>query len=142
TPNMCSALQRGALTIRNTVAEINAVGADGVNIDYESNNSTCTDPSTGATQSAQSLFTSFVAGMRSALPSGSYLSVDTYSGSAGFRSGSTYYGFFDIGSLANYVDSFFVMAYDMEYSNWDSAPLNCPTFCIGPTAPLTTYLFN
>ena len=34
------------------------------------------------------------------------------------------------------------MAYDMEYSNWDSAPLNCPSFCIGPTAPLTTYLFN
>ena len=142
TPNMCSALQRGSTTIANTVAQVNAKGIDGVNVDYESNNSTCTDPSTGATQSSQSLFTTFVAGMRSALPSGSYLSVDTYSGSAGYRSGTTYYGFFDIGALANYVDSFFVMAYDMEYSNWDSAPLYCPTFCIGPTAPLTTYLFN
>jgi len=34
------------------------------------------------------------------------------------------------------------MAYDMEYSNWDSPPLRCPSFCLGPTAPLTNYLFN
>jgi len=142
TPNMCSALQRAQITVNNTVAEINAKGVDGVNIDYESNNSQCTDPGTGAVQSSQSLFTSFVAKMRAALPAGSYLSVDTYSGSAGFRNGSTYLGFFDISALASYVDSFFVMAYDMEYSNWDSPPLSCPSFCISPTAPLTTYLYN
>src|SRR2546430_12034122 len=63
-------------------------------------------------------------------------------GSAGFRNGTTYTGFFDIGTLDDYVDSFFVMAYDMEYYNWDSAPLNCAKFCLSPTAPLTTYLFN
>ena len=143
TPNMCSALQRGALTIQRTVAEVQAKGIDGVNVDYESNNTACTDPSTGAVTSSQSMFTSFVAHLRAALPSGSYLSVDTYSGAAGYRDSSgAYLGFFDIGALANYADSFFVMAYDMEYANWDSAPLNCPSFCIGPTAPLSTYLFN
>jgi spore germination protein YaaH len=143
TPNMCSALQRGALTIQRTVAQINARGIDGVNIDYESNNSSCTDPSTGAVQSSQSLFTTFVQNMRVALPAGSYLSLDSYSGAAGYRDSSgAYLGFFNIGALANSVDSFFVMAYDMEYANWDSPPLSCPNFCIGPTAPLSTYLFN
>jgi spore germination protein YaaH len=142
TPNMCSALQRGSVTIQNTVSQVAAKGIDGVNVDYESNNSSCTDPSTGAVQSSQSLFTAFVHNLRAALPSSSYLTVDTYSGSAGFRSGSTYYGFFDISALANYVDAFFVMAYDMEYANGGASPLNCPSFCAGPTAPLTTYLYN
>ena len=145
TPNMCSALQapRSSLTIQRTVAQVVAKGIDGVNVDYESNNSTCKDPSTGAVQSSQSLFTTFVRNLRAALPAGSYISVDTYSGSAGYRDSSgAYLGFFDIIALANYADSFFVMAYDMEYANWDSWPLNCPTFCIGPTSPLSTYLFN
>jgi spore germination protein YaaH len=143
TPNMCSALQRSDVTIRRTVAEILAKGVDGVNVDYESNNTTCTEPGTGIVASSQSLFTSFVSRLRAALPAGSYLSVDTYSGAAGFRDASgAYLGFFDIGALANYADSFFVMAYDMEYSNWDSPPLSCPSFCLGPTAPLSTYLFN
>jgi spore germination protein YaaH len=143
TPNMCSALQRSSLTIQRTVAEIQAKGIDGVNVDYESNNTTCTEPGTGIVASSQSLFTTFVKNLRAALPAGSYLSVDTYSGAAGYRDTSgAYLGFFDIGGLANYADSFFVMAYDMEYANWDSPPLSCPTFCIGPTAPLSTYLFN
>ena len=143
TPNMCSALQRSSLTIQRTVAQVAAKGIDGVNVDYESNNTLCTDPSTGAVQYSQSLLTTFVKNLRAALPSGSYLSIDTYSGAAGFRDGTgAYLGFFDIGALSNYVDSFFVMAYDMEYGNWSSPPLSCPTFCIGPTAPLTTYLFN
>jgi spore germination protein YaaH len=143
TPNMCAALLRGSITVRNTVAEVIAKGIDGVNVDYESDNTTCTDPASGAVYSSQSLFTSFVANMRAALPAGSYLSVDTYSGAAGYRDPSgAYLGFFDIGALNNYVDSFFVMAYDMEYANWNAPPLNCPWFCIGPTAPLSTYLFN
>jgi len=144
TPNMCSALQRYDVTIRRTVAEILAKGIDGVNVDYESNNTTCTEPGTGIVASSQSLFTNFVAHLRAALPAGqNYLSVDTYSGAAGFRDSSgAYLGFFDVGGLATYVDAFFVMAYDMEYANWNAAPLNCPSFCIGPTAPLSTYLFN
>ena len=146
TPNMCSALQtpRSSLTIQRTVDQVVSKGIDGVNIDYESNNSSCTDPSTGAVQSSQSLFTTFVKNMRAALPSGSYISLDTYSGSAGYRDCGTcpFLGFYDIGALANYADAFFVMAYDMEYANWDSPPLSCPSFCISPTAPLSTYLFN
>ena len=142
TPNMCSALQRRSVTVANTVNQVIAKGIDGVNIDYESNNSSCTDPSTGAVVSSQSLLTAFAHDLRAALPSGSYLSIDTYSGAAGYRDGTVYHGFFDIGALANYVDSFFVMAYDMEYSNYSDAPLFCPRFCLGPTAPLTTYLFN
>ena len=144
TPNMCSALQRSDVTIKRTVAEILAKGVDGVNVDYESNNTTCTEPGTGIVASSQSLFTNFVARLRAAMPaSANYLSVDTYSGAAGFRdTNGAYLGFFDIGALANYADSFFVMAYDMEYGNWNAAPLNCPTFCIGPTAPLSTYLYN
>src|SRR5438105_6074320 len=144
TPNMCSALQRYNVTIQRTVAEIQAKGIDGVNVDYESNNTSCTDPSTGAVTSSQAMFTDFVAHLRAALPVGrDYLSIDAYSGSAGFRNTSGgYLGFFDITGLANYADSFFVMAYDMEYANWDSPPLSCPSFCLGPTAPLSTYQFN
>jgi len=130
------------VTIQDTVAEVRAKGIDGVNIDYESNNTMCNDPGFPV-RSSQSLFTTFVANMRAALPSGSYVSVDTYSGAAGYRDAAGgYLGFFDIGALNNYADSFFVMAYDMEYANWDSPPLSCPSFCIGPTAPLSTYAFN
>src|SRR6266699_6713766 len=91
TPNMCSALQRSALTIQRTVAQVQAKGIDGVNVDYESNNTQCTDPSTHAVQSSQTMFTAFVRDLRAALPAGSYLTVDTYSGSAGFRDGSGNY---------------------------------------------------
>src|SRR5882672_6384028 len=105
TRNMCSALNRAGVTIQQTVAQVKAKGIDGVNIDYESNNTMCNDPGFPVV-SSQSLFTAFVSNMRSALPAGSYLSVDTYSGSAGYRNGSTYLGFYDIGALANYVDSF------------------------------------
>src|SRR5439155_1298368 len=45
-------------------------------------------------------------------------------------------------AMFDYIDYFFVMAYDMEYANWDSPPLSCPSFCLGPTAPLSTYQFN
>src|SRR5947208_9669971 len=64
TPNMCSALQRYNLTIQRTVAEVKAKGVDGVNVDYESNNTMCTDPGTGKVQSSQSMFTDFVARLR------------------------------------------------------------------------------
>src|SRR5205085_1499305 len=66
-----------------------------------------------------------------------YNSIDTYSGSAGDNG-----GFFNIPALNPYVDSFMVITYDMEYSNYSSAPSHCPAFCLGPTAPLTTYLYN
>src|SRR5690349_370290 len=63
-----------------------------------------------------------------------YLSMDTYASSAEDPG-----GFFDIGSLAASVDSFFVMDYGLESSNGP-----CPT-CMGPTSPLSgspTYAWN
>jgi len=132
TPNMCAGLINRAVTVGETVAQVKAKGVDGVNVDYEGLNGTCQNG-----QTAQSMFTDFVRQLRAALPSGSYLSVDTYASSA-----SDPYGFFDVAGLNAYVDSFFVMAYDLEYSNYRRSPLNCISFCLGPTAPLTGYFYN
>src|SRR5579872_3951326 len=114
TPHMCSGLAHSATTIANTVAQVKAKGVDGVNVDFEGLNGSCgtSDPSW-----ARHSFTSMVAGLRSALGPALSLSVDSYASSAADP-----YGFFDIGGLAPSVDSFFVMAYDMEYSNYSRAP--------------------
>ena len=134
TPTMCAGLSHGAATVSQTVSEMKAKGVDGVNVDYEGLNGSCgtTDPSW-----ARHRFTSFIAGLRSAMPAGSYLSVDTYAGSAADSA-----GFYDIPGLAPYTDSYFVMAYDLEYSNYSRAPTNCSSFCLGPTAPLAGYHYT
>jgi hypothetical protein len=75
--------------------------------------------------------------MRSSLGSAYYLSVDTYASAAADP-----LGFFDVPTLNGFVDSFFVMAYDLEYSNWQRPPLGCATMCLGPTAPLSGYYYN
>jgi spore germination protein YaaH len=134
TPNMCAGLANSATTVTNTVAEVKAKGVDGVNVDYEGLNGSCGNPDASWARHA---FTNFVASLRAALPPGSYLSVDTYASSASDR-----LGYFDISGLSASVDSFFVMAYDMEYSNYRRAPANCSSFCLGPTAPLTGYYYN
>jgi hypothetical protein len=51
-------------------------------------------------------------------------------------------GFYDVLGMSAYVNSFFVMAYDLEYSNWHRPPLACSSFCLGPTAPVTGYYYN
>jgi spore germination protein YaaH len=132
TPNMCAGLINRAVTVKQAVAQVVAKGVDGLNIDYEGLNNTCQNG-----QTSQSMMTNFVRQLRAALPAGSYLSVDTYGGAAADR-----LGFFDIAGLNSYVDSFFVMAYDLEYSNYRHAPVNCVSFCLGPTAPLTGYRYN
>jgi hypothetical protein len=66
-----------------------------------------------------------------------YLGIDTYSGSAEDN-----LEFFDIAGLQPSVTSFFVMAYDMDYSNSTEAPLNCTSYCFNPISPLNTYRFN
>jgi spore germination protein YaaH len=128
---MCAGLAAQATTVSQTVAEVKAKGVDGVNIDYEGLNGSCgtADPSF-----AQHRFSNFAGALRGALPPGSYLSIDTYASSAADP-----LGFFDILSLATVTDSFFVMAYDLEYSNYSRPPTNCVSFCLGPTAPLTGY---
>ena len=134
TPNMCAGLANADATVAQTVAEVRAKGVDGVNIDYEGLDGSCGNADPYWVQHAM---TSFAAKMRSALGSSAYLSIDTYAGAAADP-----YGFFDVTGLAAYVDSMFVMAYDMEYSNYRSAPLNCSQFCLGPTSPLTSYKYN
>ncbi len=134
TPHMCSALAHLATTISATVAEMKAKGVDGVNVDYEGLNGSCgsADPSY-----ARHAFSQVIVNFRLNMPAGSYLSVDTYASSAADP-----LGFFDVPALAANTDSFFVMAYDLEYSNYSRAPAACPGFCLGPTAPLTGYYYN
>jgi hypothetical protein len=134
TPHMCSGLAHGGTTIASTIAQIRGKGVDGVNVDFEGLNGSCgsTDPSW-----ARHAFTSCVGGLRSSLGGGPNLSVDTYASSA-----SDPYGFFDIAGMGPSVDSFFVMAYDLEYSNYSRAPTSCSRFCLGPTAPLAGYYYN
>jgi spore germination protein YaaH len=119
-------------TITQSVQQITAAGIDGINIDYEGTNTTC---SNGLTSREQ--FTTFMQNLRAAMPQGSYLAVDTYSGSAEDN-----LEFFDISGIGPSVDSFFVMAYDMDYSNSTEAPLNCASYCFNPISPLSTYRFN
>jgi spore germination protein YaaH len=134
TPHMCAGLRHYGTTVAAAVAEVKAKGVDGVNVDFEGLNGSCgsSDPSW-----ARYTLTNFVASLRSNLPSGSYLSVDTYASSA-----LDSVGFFDVKGMAPSADSFFVMAYDLEYSNYARAPTSCTSFCLGPTAPLTGYYYN
>ncbi len=132
TPHMCAGLAARATTVGATVAQVKARGVDGVNLDYEGLNGTCPNR-----QSARAMMTDLARQMRAALPAGSYLSVDTYASSAADP-----IGFFDVGGMSPYVDSFFVMAYDLEYSNYARSPTRCARFCLGPTAPLSGYYYN
>lgn len=132
TPDMCAALANRATVASQTVAQVSAKGVDGVNIDFEGLSGTCPNG-----QTARAMMTDLANQLRTTLPAGSYLSVDTYASSA-----SDPVGFFDVAGLNAYVDSFFVMAYDLEYSNDKRPPLSCATFCLGPTAPLSGYYYN
>jgi spore germination protein YaaH len=137
---MCAALHptHRAVTVAATVAQITKMHVDGVNLDYEGTNTKCAYQ-IGTTIYGTDLrfeMASLAKEMRAALPT-KYIAVDTYSGSAGDTA-----GFFDVKAMAPYVNSFFVMTYDMEYYNWAHAPLSCTKFCLGPTSPLTTYYYN
>jgi len=124
----------GAVTVAATVAQVKAKGVDGVNLDYEGLDGSC---GTSDPYWSQHAMTAFAQKMRAGLGSSYYLSVDTYASSAADG-----YGFFDVAGLAAYVDSFFVMAYDLEYSNYAYLPVGCARLCLGPTAPLTAYYYN
>jgi spore germination protein YaaH len=132
TPHMCAGLANRATTVSQTVAQIAAKGVDGVNLDYEGLNGTCPNG-----QTARAMMTDLAHQMKVAMPAGSYLSVDTYASSAADP-----LGFFDVPGLNSYVDSFFVMAYDLEYSNYRHLPPGCVSFCLGPTSPHSGYYYN
>jgi spore germination protein YaaH len=120
------------VTVAETVSEVQKAGIDGVNINYEGTITTCANGSSNRAE-----LVTFVKNMRTALPAGSYLSIDTFSGSAEDNQ-----EFFDVTGLAPYVDSMFVMAYDMDYANSTEAPIYCSQFCFNPVSPLKTYRFN
>ncbi len=134
TNQVCQALvpANTSNTISQAVAAMSYAGIDGINIDYEATDTYCAN-----TFSTRDQFTDLVKFMRAAMPAGSYLSVDTFSGSAEDN-----LEFFNITGLQPYVDSFFVMAYDMDYANAGEAPLNCSSYCFNPISPLNTYRFN
>ncbi len=112
--------------ITSTIAEIQAKNVDGVNVDFEGSNTTCPNG-----QMLQSELTSFMGKLSSQVHQqvpGSFVTIDTYSGSASWDSGE-----FNIGALAPAVDAMFDMAYDMESANMrDANGVNHA----GPTAPL------
>ncbi len=119
-------------TINQTVAEVAAAGIDGINVNYEGTITTCANGSTNRDQ-----LTAFVKNLRAAMPTGSYLAIDTFVGSAEDNQ-----EFFDITGLGPYVDSFFVMAYDSDFENASNPPLSCTSYCFNPVSPLNTYRFN
>jgi spore germination protein YaaH len=118
-------------TIPQAITQMNLYGLDGINLNYEANNITCPNGLTTRDQ-----MTTFVKAFRAAMPNG-YLAVDSYAGSAEDN-----LEFFDVTGLAPYIDTFFVMSYDSDYSNSTEAPLNCTSYCFNPVSPLNTYRFN
>ena len=119
-------------TIGEIVGESTGSGLDGININYEASNIVCPNGLTTRDQ-----LTAFTKNLRAAMPAGAYLAIDSFSGSAEDNT-----GFFDVTGLAPYVDAFFVMAYDMDWANYNEAPLNCTSYCFSPVSPLNTYRFN
>ena len=142
--DQCDALYNGATTVAEIVNQVQLKGVDGVNIDYEGQLAQCKNNNPALNQSNQSLLTNFARQMREGLDAarpGYYLSIATYSGSAAGND-----GYFNIPGLNQYVDSFFVMAYDMDYGNALHAPLSCTgrlgLKCLSPVSPLTNYYYN
>ncbi len=122
-PGMCTALANADRTVSDTVAQVSQKGVDGVNIDYEGSAATC--------PASNGKLTSFVQKMRAALGPGRHLTVDTYGGSAAPGGD----GFFDLPGMAPYVNAFFVMAYELDNSNWSS--IGCSSYCLSPTSPFS-----
>ena len=93
--------------IQNVVSQVTQRGVDGVNIDFE--------PDTGlGSDSAQ--FTALMSELKSALPSGDELSVDTYA--SAYQGGEMW----NISSLAPVVSAIDVMTYGLYGSTADAQP--------------------
>ncbi|HEX9548517.1 MAG TPA: glycosyl hydrolase family 18 protein, partial [Acidimicrobiales bacterium] len=118
----------GQTAITNTIQAIQSKNIDGVNIDFEGSNTTCSGHA-----SLQSGLTAFVSNLSTQVHqavAGSSVTLDTYSGAASWDDGE-----FKIGDLASTsLDAMFVMAYDMNFSNMIDANNQDHA---GPTAPLT-----
>ena len=144
TSTMCAALHplHRAVTVSQAMAQIQAMHVDGINLNYEGSSTTCAYQVNGVNPTTRDEMTALAREMRAALGAGGYLAIDTYSGSPGDQPAN----FFDLASLANYVDTFMVMTYDMEYSDQYYPPVSCSggqsLNCLAPTSPLTSYYYN
>lgn len=137
TSQICQGLQPTSQqnTITQAIQQMQYAHIDGINIDYEGTIATCANGATNRDELVQ-FMSALRAAMTTAQP-GSYLAIDTFSGSAEDNQ-----EFFNITGLAPSVDSFFVMAYDMDEANYFESPLNCTSYCFNPISPLNTYRFN
>ncbi|GAC1657630.1 MAG: hypothetical protein NVS9B1_15890 [Candidatus Dormibacteraceae bacterium] len=131
TPQMCAGLTHAATTISQAIAQVKSHGVDGLNVDYEGLNGSC---GTSDSNWARNHMTAFVQQLRAAMPAGN-LSVDTYSAAAADP-----YNFFDIPGMGPAVDSFFVMAYDSDWSNYSR--IGCSQYCLNPVSPTSGYYYN
>jgi len=128
---LCSSLANAQTTVTQVINQINAKAVDGVNIDYEGTQATC--GASGDTMASR--LDNLAKLFRQQLPANrSNLTIATYASSAYFSN-----GFFDVAGLKQYVNQFFVMAYDLDNSNWSAAPLNCSSYCFSPVGPLSGY---
>ena len=94
----------GQTAISNAISAATGKRLDGINIDFEGSETTCSG------QSLQVWFTAWVASLyQQAHGAGLQVTLDAYSGSASWSS-----GFMRIDTLAPHVDAFFIMAYDMN----------------------------
>ena len=128
---MCQLLTTGVdHAVMRIAGEVHVHKVDGVNIDYEGSNQLCPNGT-----KLSYLLLDMMAKLRTAL-AGYYISIATYLGA--------YYngGFYRTDVLPKYVDSFFIMAYDANYSNYYHDPVNCASYCGSPNGPLTGYYFN
>jgi len=114
------------LVIDNTIGAMANRGFDGVNIDFEGTGPSPTYPNiqTGLTTFAGQMTTQ----VHKRWPS-AFVSIDTYTGSASWND-----GLYRIDTLAPNVDAFFIMAYDMSFSNMPGQA--------GPNAPMTGWTYN
>jgi hypothetical protein len=112
--------------VTNTINAIAARGLDGVNVDFEGASS----PSYPNLPGGVTHFMATLSDQVHKRWPGAEVSIDTYTGAASWDG-----GIFRIGDLAPHVDAFFVMAYDMSFSNMAAGHA-------GPNAPLTGFTYN
>jgi hypothetical protein len=125
---LCEALRHSDITAAYMVGQVLSKGVDGISIDYEGLGRWCGGPS-GSTQDMVTLLAQRI---RQSLPPWAYISISTYA--AAPSPPITRDDFFNVRALDPWVDSFFVMAYDSNFSNCSG--------CLAPTAPLNGYTWN
>lgn len=114
------------VAITNAMNLVAAKNLDGVNVDFEASSA---DPPYIYIQSGMTSFMSKLSQQMHAQWPTSEVSIDTYTGSASWDG-----GVFKIGDLAPVVDAFFIMSYDMVFSNQPGVA--------GANAPLTHFTYN